>query len=570
MRKIALLFFLTGVFAIGALRAEVVYGAGKGSLTNLGGMWGWTGTNEAFVPQLVMYADVPRYYNNPGKIDADIQTFIKGHGFSGFHVGVACRWFDLNEKDCRNISGSNPLPDQRTIDALKMLIQKTHAAGGMVHIWMWGDAERGQNPSVRSDWGGLMGSVDKRLQDKIAQELGSLDGWSMGYGFDLDEWVGASKLKQWRDYLQGRLPKFHFLGGRPAGPNSGTNHSAFVSWNKPMDYSSYEHHRPTYNVYVAALSAVSGQPVMSEDRFRVRSGGRSKDYNLDDTRRGLWTSTLAGGVANIWGYLKDGGSHDAGSAPYPNKNQIKTYSRFFEDRFKKDMSRCGSLTSGGARCLKRSNNRDYVFYRESTSSIQMDLSGMSGSQPAVAVDTKKTYGEIDLGALQAKNQTWNAPYSSDWAIAVGSFGGVVPPPSLTPTPTGQVSPTPPSDGWIFCVNEHGFCSFSGTKEVRYGANGFYRYLVLSNGTDCTNAVFGDPIKGVFKQCHYRDVTTVSPSPIPKQGDIDNDGDVDIFDYNILIENFAKTNCGNVADINSDCKVDIFDYNILVENFGRKQ
>ena len=62
----------------------------------------------------------------------------------------------------------------------------------------------------------------------------------------------------------------------------------------------------------------------------------------------------------------------------------------------------------------------------------------------------------------------------------------------------------------------------------------------------------------------------SPTATPPEirGDLDQDGDVDIFDYNILIENFGNTNCGNVADINSDCKVDIFDYNILVENFGR--
>ncbi|MFQ5754451.1 MAG: hypothetical protein ACE5HI_20935, partial [bacterium] len=218
--------------------------ANKGALINFGNKWGWSGTNEAFIPQLVMYASPEYFYNNPSKIDSDINNFIKDHGFNGFHVQVFCRWFNLYEDDCRNISGSNPSVDQRTIDALKMLIEKTSAAGGMVHIWMWGDAQRGQNPSVRSDWGGLMGSVDRKFQDKIAQELGPLDGWSMGYGFDLDEWVSQSKLKEWRDYLQTKLPKFHFLGGRPAGPNSGTNHSAFYSWNMAMDYSSYEHHRP--------------------------------------------------------------------------------------------------------------------------------------------------------------------------------------------------------------------------------------------------------------------------------------------------------------------------------------
>src|SRR3990167_491097 len=33
-----------------------------------------------------------------------------------------------------------------------------------------------------------------------------------------------------------------------------------------------------------------------------------------------------------------------------------------------------------------------------------------------------------------------------------------------------------------------------------------------------------------------------------KGDIDKDGDVDIFDYNLMIENFGKTGCGNIADL----------------------
>ena len=53
-----------------------------------------------------------------------------------------------------------------------------------------------------------------------------------------------------------------------------------------------------------------------------------------------------------------------------------------------------------------------------------------------------------------------------------------------------------------------------------------------------------------------------------QGDLNKDGDVDIFDYNSLASNFGSTNCGNVADIDGNCKVDIFDYNLLVGNFGK--
>jgi len=63
------------------------------------------------------------------------------------------------------------------------------------------------------------------------------------------------------------------------------------------------------------------------------------------------------------------------------------------------------------------------------------------------------------------------------------------------------------------------------------------------------------------------VPTATPSII--QGDLDRDGDVDIFDYNILVRNFGNKDCGNQADIDGNCKVDIFDYNILVRNFGKK-
>jgi hypothetical protein len=59
--------------------------------------------------------------------------------------------------------------------------------------------------------------------------------------------------------------------------------------------------------------------------------------------------------------------------------------------------------------------------------------------------------------------------------------------------------------WVFCAEEGQFCAFSGTKEVRYGANGYYVYQIHTDGVMCTNEVFGDPIYGVPKQCHYRTV-----------------------------------------------------------------
>ncbi len=253
---------------------------------------------------------------------------------------------------------------------------------------------------------GLNGKVDRRLQRYICARLGPLPGWSMGYGFDLQEWVTEEDLRAWRDYMHKHLGWFHFLGGRAP---------ELTQIYNGLDFSSYQQHRPDYDIYVKAIEQHPDKPTFLEDRFRTRGNGYpEKDYDFDMTRRGLWQSTMAGGAANIWGHLLNPDQHN--SAPYPNKDQLLTYSRFWKNRFRKELVRDNRLTDGV--CLKAAG-RLAVFYKENTSSIRIDLSGMAGAKRAVAVDTRKEYEEIDLGSLGPKDQTWDAPYSSDWAIAVG-------------------------------------------------------------------------------------------------------------------------------------------------------
>ena len=65
----------------------------------------------------------------------------------------------------------------------------------------------------------------------------------------------------------------------------------------------------------------------------------------------------------------------------------------------------------------------------------------------------------------------------------------------------QCAISPPAEtGWTFCASEGGVCAFTGPTAVRYGANGAYVYKTLTDGAFCTNAVFGDPIYGTVKQC----------------------------------------------------------------------
>jgi hypothetical protein len=398
--------------------------SGRGELTSFGNKWGWTGTGEAFVPQLVMYATPPHFYGDPAKVDRDIERFLKGHGFNGFHVFLSCRWFDIEEEDCRKVEGADPALDPRTFEALEMRIRKTHAAGGMVHLWAWGDEERGQTPSARPDWGGLAGPVARKVEREIARRLGPLPGWSMGYGFDLDEWVTVRDIQGWHDRLQGWLPRFHFLGGRPGGPNRGLNHERFARWNRGLDYASYEHHEPTYAVYASALDANPDKPVMSEDRFRVLKDDDDKHYSLPEIRRGLWHSMMAGGVANIWGYLMDGGTHELGSAPFPNRLQLKSYFEFVRGRFRRDMTRCspaGADPQREAVCLVTEERDHFLFYREDAERVVLELGGMRGAQPAVAIDARRAYAEVAVGVLEPGTRIWRAPYRSDWALAVGRF-----------------------------------------------------------------------------------------------------------------------------------------------------
>lgn len=68
--------------------------------------------------------------------------------------------------------------------------------------------------------------------------------------------------------------------------------------------------------------------------------------------------------------------------------------------------------------------------------------------------------------------------------------------------------------------------------------------------------------------------STAPSPSPsamasvKPGDIDGNGKIDIFDYNLLLTNFGKSGVAVPGDFDKNGKVDIFDFNILLTNFGK--
>jgi hypothetical protein len=85
------------------------------------------------------------------------------------------------------------------------------------------------------------------------------------------------------------------------------------------------------------------------------------------------------------------------------------------------------------------------------------------------------------------------------AIAIFACSGLVNPSAFAQATTS----------WTFCSNEWDVCSFSGTRQVRYGANGTYTFQTATDSIACNNDVFGDPLPGVDKICEYASTSTTA-------------------------------------------------------------
>lgn len=372
----------------------------RGKVGTDGNKFIWTGTQQAFIPNYAMIdmltSDLSKI--NKNNLDWFIDEFINAHGFTGVHIPVYGQWFHIGEK---KVTGEDSIPDPRTFEKLKMIITEVYDAGGCTHLWVWGDHSREQTSKSTAD--GIMGRQEKMLMDKIAEKLGPLNGWTMGYGFDLWEWVSEEQLDAWHDYMWSKKGWNHLMGAR-----SQKNELKQIS--EKMDYSSYEYHKPWYDDLIVMINTCPGKPSFSEDRYRIRHPSKypEKDYSEEETRRGLWHHAMAGGVAAIWGNLEEDGV-------YSNKEQLKCFSEFWNDhgRLQTDMGPDNSLSNGY--CLKV-GDRIFVYYIEDSDELEYSFSGKD--KDVIAIDTKSEYREIPLGRKPAGTYVFEALYESDWAVVV--------------------------------------------------------------------------------------------------------------------------------------------------------
>jgi hypothetical protein len=62
---------------------------------------------------------------------------------------------------------------------------------------------------------------------------------------------------------------------------------------------------------------------------------------------------------------------------------------------------------------------------------------------------------------------------------------------------------PSIDGYWVCALESAYCSFDGTADVAFGAQGSFNTLFGITATTCNDEIFGDPLFGILKACYFK-------------------------------------------------------------------
>ena len=124
-----------------------------------------------------------------------------------------------------------------------------------------------------------------------------------------------------------------------------------------------------------------------------------------------------------------------------------------------------------------------------------DLHPASG---APMIDAGSQPGNTALGVslvptLQYQHVAGTIARVANGAIDIGAYEAAG---------TGVVATPTPTTTWVGCASEGSVCAFTGTRQVRYGANNIFSYRTATGTIGCNNAVFGDPLYGTYKSCYY--------------------------------------------------------------------
>lgn len=389
------------------------------------------------------YKHPTRILGHPGRIKLidDYWNNTRENGFNIYFFAVFYSWFKMGALSIDDFSNaSDPAlnqPDLALFDTLEYAITYAHQRGGRTHIWAWGDNGRKQTPNHIG--GGFRGKKHKRLIRYIAARLGPLPGWSMNFGFDTIEMPNAEEdTIWWANQLNQKMGWPHILTSRGWKNDSfGANSYAGFGGN-PYDLETTDKGPSNYQEIKQDMETHDNKPSIFEERHtynRWQCWPHSvQDPNrLNETgcRRLIWWEALAGGMGGFFGHFSERfnaygpfkPNAPCGYHPESLKQAFRTYQRFWNNgRLKLSMTPDNNRVSqSNAYCLASQDKNHFVFFIEDADSITINLDGMPGKQPVIAVNTQANYKEMDKGIASAGTHKIPLDSRSDWAIAVGNF-----------------------------------------------------------------------------------------------------------------------------------------------------
>ncbi|MCB0748610.1 MAG: T9SS type A sorting domain-containing protein, partial [Ignavibacteriae bacterium] len=334
---------------------------------------------------------------------------------------VANSWFNYPTESYRE--GTKDEPDPRTFRQLELMLKAARFKNIFVHIWAWGDAQSGLTQVYNS--GSINGYADKRLIRYIAARLGPIPNWSMGYGYDLQEWTSKEEIETWANYLNDHLGWTHILSARGIKSSIPNLINSYDGFGRDVALHTTEYGPIDYFEVLSDLTSDTLKPHLLEERHSYLRP--SFNLDMEGTRRLMWWETIAGGMGGWFGF------YDCIREPdilpcqdpnytnfYPNPEQLRTHNTFWlnKNRLLFNTKANNNLSNGFS--LITNDLQNIVAYKENTDSIKFSDEVDLTLAPIVAVDTKLEYSEINISQSIA-DKLWIAPYKSDWAIAIGNF-----------------------------------------------------------------------------------------------------------------------------------------------------
>ncbi|MEM6750845.1 MAG: dockerin type I domain-containing protein, partial [Planctomycetota bacterium] len=456
---------------------------------------------------------------------------VKANGANVAFMLVSNNFFELGEPNRTNLTGDGPYnPDAQTFEIIEQAVQHARDEGLHLHLWAWGDdsTRRRYTPPDDADKNQLdiNGDADRRLQRYLAARLAPLPGWSMGYGFDLNEWTDESDIQSWAEFVNDQSVNDHLLFARayaasdgPTVNDAGANtwradalggHSYATETDAVLEGPGLETTGaggPTGYLEVAQdLAAGANKPHLYEERFTFN---RTDGYWSEQrTREHYWYNAMAGGMGSWWGFFDrtdDQGPPTADGYSVELRTQLQTFDAFWRqgDRFLLDMAIDNAVTDNpvlaqgqdtGQYALHSEAGDLIVVYAEDASVIRLNLASLQSDPDwvygarIVAVDTLTGYQEITLGVFEL----------ADFDLDLSGFAEI-----------GN-----PLSTWALSIRS---------------ATG---------------------------------------------GDANGDGAIDLLDFDALAQNFGAPGNGGAApngpaegDFNFDGVVDLLDFDLLAQNFG---